>query len=340
VLAVVFGFVLAATALFAGSKPVAVSPGDASKLVLIGDICPTFSWGQVDGARSYELVVYGLGGDGEEAKPVLRQTVAGSASSWTPALDHCLERGGQYAWSVRSVGREDGSDWSAPALFQVAAPTVEEFQEALEVVRQYLGTQAGVEATGGASTGATAESEPSNEPTTTSPVPAGAATTQLSVDGGVVATSFTGDGSTLTDLDPANLAPGIAGIDIGGTATTASDLSCTGCVSFNELDAGLAQRVSDLEASLMELTDHITVDGPAGLRQLRIEAFDVEIVATGNTHIAGATTQVEASGIVNVTGGLLILNQGSRPVSGPGDVVIAPGGTGTILTGSETVLIP
>ena len=36
---------LAAAVVFAGSNPVAVSPGDASKLVLIADPCPTFSWG-------------------------------------------------------------------------------------------------------------------------------------------------------------------------------------------------------------------------------------------------------------------------------------------------------
>ncbi len=65
----------------ATGPPVAVSPGDASKLALIGDTCPTFSWGEVDGAKSYELVVYRIGEEGEEAEPVLRQTFAGSVSS-------------------------------------------------------------------------------------------------------------------------------------------------------------------------------------------------------------------------------------------------------------------
>jgi hypothetical protein len=41
---------------WAGETPVAVSPGDASKLVLIGDTCPTFSWGGIPEAWSYELV--------------------------------------------------------------------------------------------------------------------------------------------------------------------------------------------------------------------------------------------------------------------------------------------
>ena len=112
--------------------PVAVSPGDASRLALTGDTCPAFSWGAVSGAEGYELVVYRLTEEGEEAQPVLRQTFTGSASSWTPSLDRCLERGGQYAWSVRAVGREGSPGWSAPNLFEVASgPSEAEFEEAL-----------------------------------------------------------------------------------------------------------------------------------------------------------------------------------------------------------------
>ena len=58
----------------------------------------------------------------------------------------------------------------------------------------------------------------------------------MTVDGGVVATSFTGDGSTLTSLDPASLSAGTAAIDISGTAATATDLAGSGCVSEAELD--------------------------------------------------------------------------------------------------------
>ena len=130
---------LAATAGFAGSNPVAVSPGDASRLALTDTRCPTFSWGAVDGAKGYELVVYRLDDDGEEAEPVVTQRVSGSALAWTPALDRCLERGGRYAWSVRAVGEKAASDWSAPSLFQVASgPREAEFEEALAVVRSYL----------------------------------------------------------------------------------------------------------------------------------------------------------------------------------------------------------
>ncbi len=83
----IVGLLLAASAWASATRPVAVSPGDASKLALIGDACPTFSWGAVEGARFYELVVYRLSEEGEEEEPVLRQTFAGSVSSWTPSLD-------------------------------------------------------------------------------------------------------------------------------------------------------------------------------------------------------------------------------------------------------------
>ena len=85
--------------------PSAVSPGSASKLSLIGDTCPTFSWGGVAEAKSYELVVYRVDETRKEAEPVLRQTIAGSALGWTPSLDLCLERGGQW---VKSSGALPG----------------------------------------------------------------------------------------------------------------------------------------------------------------------------------------------------------------------------------------
>jgi len=122
----------------AAERPMTVSPGSAAGS-RIGDACPTFSWAGGSGPSNYELVVYSLGEDGEEAQPVLHETFAGSASSWTPSLDHCLERGGQYAWSVRARGREGSSDWSPPSLFEVAAgPSQEDFEAALAVMQQYF----------------------------------------------------------------------------------------------------------------------------------------------------------------------------------------------------------
>ena len=103
-----------------GQCAVAVSPGSAAG-ARIADPCPTFSWGEVPRARSYELVVYRLGEAGEEAEPALRRSFAGSVSSWTPSLALCLQRGERYAWSVRAVVAGATTDWSAANLFQVTS---------------------------------------------------------------------------------------------------------------------------------------------------------------------------------------------------------------------------
>ena len=67
----------------AAESPVAVSPGSLTGAV-IADACPTFSWGSTPGAGSYELVVYLLGDEGEEAELALRETLAGSV--------YCLDK--------------------------------------------------------------------------------------------------------------------------------------------------------------------------------------------------------------------------------------------------------
>lgn len=151
---------LAATALAAASPPLPASPGDPSQLVLIATPCPTFSWGAVDEAMGYELVVYVLGEEDEEAQPVLRQGFVGSVSSWTPSLDRCLERGGGYAWSVRALGTGISGNWSPPNLFQVVSgPSEAEVEEAFAVLRRHFGDWSGRAAPGwaesaGASIGA------------------------------------------------------------------------------------------------------------------------------------------------------------------------------------------
>ena len=112
------GLLVAAAAL-AGSEPVAVSPGDPTQVARIANRCPTFSWAEVDGAQGYELVVYRLGREAGEERPVVRRTFPGSVYGWTPALDQCLKRGGRYAWSVAAMGLVPPSGWSEPALFEV-----------------------------------------------------------------------------------------------------------------------------------------------------------------------------------------------------------------------------
>lgn len=119
--------------------PVTVSPGSGTGVVEVAAPCPTFSWGEVETGELSELIVYRVGSDGGEARPVLRHVLPGSVGSWTPGLHRCLERGERYAWTVRSVGSEAASDWSDPRFFRVAAgPSEEEFERAVAVVRQYL----------------------------------------------------------------------------------------------------------------------------------------------------------------------------------------------------------
>lgn len=133
------GVILAAhVPVWAAETPMAVSPGSPTGAA-IESRCPTFSWGAVASARALELVVYRVHEEGQEAEAVLEREVHGSASSWTPPLGSCLKRGGRYAWSVRSLGADTASDWSAPSLFKVAAgPTRVEFEKALAVVKDYL----------------------------------------------------------------------------------------------------------------------------------------------------------------------------------------------------------
>lgn len=191
-----------AAAVVAGSGPVAVSPGHPSKLVRIGDVCPTFSWSQVGRAKGYELVVYRLGEEGEEAQPTLRQSFAGSVSSWTPSVDRCLKLARRYAWSVRALGGDEVSAWSAPSLFQVAAgPSQADFEAALQVVRSYLAAgKDTVESNGVAATGIKLREQTGSVGDGSPRTRAAPAATQLSVDGNIDATSFTGDGENLAGV--------------------------------------------------------------------------------------------------------------------------------------------
>ena len=140
------GFVTHATAGISPG-PEGVSPGAADRYSTIRDECPTFSWEMVVGAESYELVVYELTDleNLESAAEVLYTTAPGGATSWTPELGQCLVPGGRYVWFVRAVLDEvdgvviDSGEWSDGLFFSVAvAPSVEEVEQALQVLRRYL----------------------------------------------------------------------------------------------------------------------------------------------------------------------------------------------------------
>jgi hypothetical protein len=121
----------------AADSPLAVSPGDTSKVIAVEGRCPTFSWAAEDAAPAYELVVYRLGTEARDAAIVLDHRLPGSARSWTPSLDRCLERGRRYAWSIRAVDGSVKSEWSSPSLFEVSrASSLEEIEEMLSLIRQ------------------------------------------------------------------------------------------------------------------------------------------------------------------------------------------------------------
>jgi hypothetical protein len=212
---------------------VAVSPGSPTGAA-IESRCPTFSWDPVERAAAHELVVYKVGEGEQEARPVFKQEIPGSASSWTPSLESCLEGGGQYAWSIRAVGDEATSEWSVPSLFEVASgPSRAELEEVLAVVRQYLTGQDGHraevprawEASSGTITGSvTASSTP--------------ATTRLNVDGNVHAESFTGDASHLSGVATA--------VSDGGNLSTAltSTAEAVASVTVDQATSGRVILVS------------------------------------------------------------------------------------------------
>jgi hypothetical protein len=225
---------LAATVMWAAEVPQAVSPGLDQGIAHVADVCPTFSWSGIRGARAYELVVYEADvAEGQVARPVVSIRVPGAASSWTPSVGRCLARGSRYAWFVRAVGLEKLGKWSEGRVFEVAAaPTVTEVEQALELLQRYL--EAGELAalplgeaaadTDRRSIASTRADDQQADRDAVSPALGGA---DFSIDesGNVAGASFTGDGSGLT----------------GVAATTATRLAANG----SNCSAGFAARGGD-----------------------------------------------------------------------------------------------
>lgn len=111
----------------AGDRPVGVAPGSPGRPTP-ARACPGFSWGGVEGAVGYEVVVYRIEsptedflGPGElESRPALAERIEAAALSWEPPLDRCLDPAESYAWSVRAVTPAGETAWSDPLLFRVA----------------------------------------------------------------------------------------------------------------------------------------------------------------------------------------------------------------------------
>jgi hypothetical protein len=120
--------------------PVPVAPGSPGRAETIPGRCPTFHWAVEPGARQLELAVYEVEtGDADTApRPVLRLSLPGSASGYTPSLAECLARGRSYAWTVRALHSDGETAWAEPRFFGVpSAPSEAELAEALEVLQAY-----------------------------------------------------------------------------------------------------------------------------------------------------------------------------------------------------------
>ena len=116
------------------STPIPVSPGGEGEILGTASSCPTFSWGGVAGARTYELAVFELDSSSEE--PILRAEVPGTALGWTPSTDQCLEPG-LYLWSIR-LHDDAATEWPRGRTFEVRAlPNDEEVAQAIETLERY-----------------------------------------------------------------------------------------------------------------------------------------------------------------------------------------------------------
>ena len=104
-----------------------VSPGTPEVGALIGDPCPSFSWGAVEGAQRYELAIFDAQWDAsptydeqQRQGAQLRQiAISAPALSWTPAGGDCLDAGGTYLWFVRAQTADGDGSWSAPRYFEI-----------------------------------------------------------------------------------------------------------------------------------------------------------------------------------------------------------------------------
>lgn len=322
------GVAMAAVAWAGQGAPPAVSPGGERSVGTVRDGCPTFSWGAVEGAAEYELVVYRVPAEAtavqpEEGRPVLHERLPGGVTGWTPALERCLEPGGRYAWSVRAQGIDEGSEWSEPRLFEVAtAPSIAEVEKALSVLRGYLAD--------------------GRDPAVVAPDLAGAAVP------GFVARRERGRGSTGGSAEPEGIAPDAVAVlgsvpdatgvtyGVQGVSASTDDFSA-GVSGESTATSGFAVGVVGNTASPdgagMVAFNSATTGGGAGLFA-RTETPDGAAVDAENDSESGSGVGVLAR--TNAPDGAA-LRAAHRAGSGGPDVVLdgsEQGLTDTILTES------
>jgi len=110
--------------------PVAVSPGRARGVAVVGELCPTFSWTSVDWAVGYRIEVFealGVAAVSYEQMassgtiPVLTKEIEGRGLSWTPSSEEGLPTGGMYVWYVEAMSPSGPGMWSSGRVFIVSA---------------------------------------------------------------------------------------------------------------------------------------------------------------------------------------------------------------------------
>ena len=109
------------------TRPVAVSPGSDSGLVIVSQSCPTFSWSAVQWSNAYKVAVFPAVGAEvltyEEMElmvsPIVSKEISGPALSWTPSEQERLTSGEAYVWYVQAVDASGIGVWSEGRLFQV-----------------------------------------------------------------------------------------------------------------------------------------------------------------------------------------------------------------------------
>ncbi|MCF7977031.1 MAG: tail fiber domain-containing protein [Chromatiaceae bacterium] len=104
-----------------------VSPGHPAETALIGQSCPTFSWGAALNAQRYELAIFDAQwnpstdpGEQDLSGRLLQQiAIDAPATSWTPSGPSCLTPGAAYVWFVRPVTEDGPQSWSSGARFEI-----------------------------------------------------------------------------------------------------------------------------------------------------------------------------------------------------------------------------
>lgn len=260
-------FCLVPTQSLGAGSPEPVSPGAVDTLARVGSGCPSFSWGGVESARRYEIVVYRVDKGAHGREPLLRQDIPGSALSWTPPLGRCLEPGGRYAWSVRAARSNDTvSEWAAAHLFEVVAvPTADEVRRAVETLSAYLG------ALGAAGRERASAVDPPARRLATQPGPAGdpapralAAPAETALRAAALATSGVVFGAHGISPSTGDGSVGVAGESTGTSGDTAGvygqAASASGSAGvFDNTAAG------DILRGLAGGVEVFTVDGAGGV---------------------------------------------------------------------------